>query len=109
MNENELKELTSLGRTRIRTVPLIDCSIAQILKHEHSKGFRKRFINDPYLEQITPRQVLTSPLAMGDFLQRCRAVPHCGETTINRLLALLESVAAGEVDNNSGLRRVSTQ
>ena len=109
MNENALTQLTFMDRTGIVAVPIIDCSIARILRHGHSEGFRQGFIDNPYLEQITLRQVLSSPLAMGDFMLRCRGLPHCGEKTLNRLLAVIESVAVCEASQNSGLGRVATR
>lgn len=109
MNENALMELTFTDRTGTRTVPIMDCSIAQILRYRHSKGFRQGFMENPYLEKITLRQVVSSPLAMGNFLQSCRGLPHCGDTTIHRLFAVIETLAAAEVDQNSDLRRVTTQ
>lgn len=107
MNANA--ELTSMDSTCVGTAPIMDCSIAQVLRMRHSKGFRKPFIDNPYLEQVTLRQILSGPLAISDFLQRCRGLPHCGETTITRLLAVIESAAADQDDQNAGLRRHTTR
>lgn len=91
----------------------MDCSVAQLLrtlkaqgfgKTHQSRGFRQPFIDNPYLEQITLRQLLSSPLAMGDFLQRCRALPNCGEAQMSLLLAAIELVATPNVDEDAGLR-----
>lgn len=81
----------------------MDLSIAQILQIHTSKGFRQPFIDNPYLEQVTLREVVSSPFAMCDFLRCCRMLPHCGEVTIIRLCAVIENVAAGKVDQNSGV------
>jgi len=103
MHVHATAEITCMDSGGIKTVPIMDCSMAQILRLRHSKGFRRPFIDNPYLEQITLRQVLSSPLAMSEFLQRCRSLPHCGETTINRLLGVIENLAATQVGEDPRL------
>jgi len=98
-----MAQTTSFDGGYFEPVPL-DCSISQILRTRHSKGFRQPFIDNPYLAQTTLRQVLKSPFAMGDFLQRCRELPHCGDTTINRLIAVIEIAASGSADQGPHLR-----
>lgn len=60
---------------------------------ERPKGVRQAFIANPFLAQVTLRQIVNSPTAMNTFMQRCRQLPHCGETTIKALIALIEAAS----------------
>jgi len=64
----------------------MDWSIGRILRELYPEsGLRQRFRNEPYLDEVSLRQVLNSPFAMTEFLVRCRSLPQCGEVSINRL------------------------
>jgi len=82
----------------------MDLSIAQILLTRHPKGFRRPFVENPYLAQITLRKVLSSPFALSDFVVNCRRLPHCGEVTITRLLAVIERAMESQIDKGIDIR-----
>jgi hypothetical protein len=90
MGKNAPMVLTTMDRDDVTAILMMDFSMAQILRMQHSKEFRKPFIDNPYLEQITLRQVVSSPIAMCDFLQHCRSLPHCGDTALKRLCEVIK-------------------
>jgi hypothetical protein len=77
-------------------LPLEDWTIAQLLRFRYpDTRLRQRFQEEPYLDQVTLGQVLGSPFALNDFLAACRSLPQCGETSINRLRAVIENASRG--------------
>jgi len=114
MNAHVKPQAISNNGACFEPIPM-DCSIAQLLKTlkakgfrstNHSKGFRQAFIDNPYLEQITLRQVFSSPLTMANLLRNCLMLPHCGPVTIDLLLEALENAAAGQGDQGAGCAEV---
>lgn len=75
----------------IRDRPLQEWTIGQLLRRRYPEvRLRKRFLADPYLEQITLEETLRNPFALNDFLTACRKLPQCGESSINLLRAVIE-------------------
>jgi len=78
-----------------RTYGLAQCSIAQILRDRHPKvRVRREFRESPLLERVTLQQLLSDAFALSDFLDACRDLPHCGETSIRRLREVLKTELA---------------
>jgi len=73
---------------------LEDWTIGQLLRHRYpDTRLRRRFQDNPCLDQVTLGQVLRTPFALNDFLSACRTQPHCGDTSIRRLRAMIEQAA----------------
>jgi hypothetical protein len=83
--------------------PSAKWTIRQLLRWRYPEtGLRKRFKEDPFLDQVTLGQVLCSPFALSDFLSACRTLPQCGETSIKLLRAVIEDASRiinGESDS----------
>ncbi|MFO7804103.1 MAG: hypothetical protein R6V30_00340 [Paracoccaceae bacterium] len=79
----------------------LDCSVAQVLRTRRPKGIRQAFIENPYLTQVTLRDILSSPFATANFMRRCAELPHCGEATLNALMLLIENAANSQVAQNA--------
>jgi hypothetical protein len=81
-------------------------TIGQILRANPDIRLRKQFLDDPYLDQITLGQLFSCPFALNDFLARCRQLPHCGDTSINRLREAIKAAANGNMflSQNSRLK-----
>ncbi|PZX45943.1 hypothetical protein LY56_01506 [Roseinatronobacter thiooxidans] len=75
-----------------RSYELAQCSIAQILRDRHPKvRVRREFLESPLLERVTLEQLVSDAFALSDFLDACRHLPHCGETSIRRLREVLKT------------------
>jgi hypothetical protein len=75
-----------------RDYPLAQCSIAQILQDRHPKvRVRREFLESPLLKRVTLEQLVADAFALSDFLDACRHLPHCGETSIRRLREVLKA------------------
>ncbi len=75
-----------------RGYPPAQCSIAQILRDRHPKvRVRREFLESPLLERVTLEQLVSDAFALSDFLDACRHLPHCGETSIRRLREVLKT------------------
>jgi hypothetical protein len=93
-----LKQQTAALATPPRAKPMQDMTIAQILQTEYPNArLRKQFMADPYLDQVTLGELLGSPFALHEFLERCMKLPHCGETSINRLRDVIKKAANASV------------
>lgn len=73
-------------------VRILDHRAALAQKYPEA-GLRRRFQNDPYLDQVTLGQVLQDPFALSDFLMMCRRLPQCGDASVDLLRRILESAA----------------
>lgn len=78
--------------------PLLSWTIGQILRELGPKsGFRKRFIETPYLDEVTLGALLDTPFAFHDFMMTCRTLPDCGQTSLTRLRNVVENAAKGKI------------
>jgi hypothetical protein len=81
---------------------LMNWTIGQILRANPHNKLRKQFLNDPYLDQITLGELLSVPFAMANFLENCRKIPHCGDTSLKRLRETVEMAANGQIFQSRG-------
>jgi len=88
--------------------PPAQCSIAQILRDRHPKvRVRREFRESPLLERVTLEQLVSDAFALSDFLDACRQVPHCGETSIRRLRKVLKTELSMLRSHNTALDQSS--
>jgi len=79
--------------------PLGSWTIGQLVRQMGPlAGLRKRFREDPYLDDVTLCQLIRCKTALENFLAQCRCRPHCGDTSVARLRAVIE---LAESDPNS--------
>ena len=84
---------------------LMHWTIGQVLRANPNNKFREQFLDNPYLDQIVLGELLSSPLLMANFLENCRKLPHCGETSIKRLREAIEMAADGKIPQSRGKQR----
>jgi hypothetical protein len=81
---------------------LEDLTIDRLLKdHFPETRFTKVFRKAPFLQLVTLGQVMSSPLALYDFLAECRTMPGFGEAALTRLRRVIEKASAGLLNGAS--------
>lgn len=79
-------------------VPLEDLTIDRLLQHHFPEiPFLRRFRENPLLQRVTLGQVMSKSYALNDFLAKCRVLPGCGESAINRLRWVIEAASKSRV------------
>jgi hypothetical protein len=76
---------------------LSDWTVGQILRANPHIKFRKQFLDNPYLDQITLGEVTNSAFSMDAFLENCRQLPDCGETSLRRLCEVIRMAVDGKI------------
>jgi len=73
---------------------VLDWSILAVLLIRHpGVTLRSRVMDDPLFETTRLGDVLRSRVGIENFLADCRAIPHCGDTTINAIRSVLTAEA----------------
>lgn len=89
-----VRRQNAAGDVADQIIPSESWTIGRLLREKYPEaGLRRRFQNDPYLDQVTLGQVLQDPFALSDFLMMCRRLPQCGDASVDLLRRILESAA----------------